>query len=210
MSDKLIELLARQGTYPLDLAHEIGIEGAIAVNEIIKLYGLQKGARDGIQFQFKKAGIKDPLDMVAYLSSKGIIEYDAFTIQIQESYFHELDDFDLNVEIKPSIWQDKEFLALLARWKAILTSKAIRKSEKDFALMFEGKDHNSVKRALQYSIDNRLSTLFYSENNRGHTKADSLNRGGGANRGAGEGASGESKGGSQTPRAVHKGIESLE
>ena len=209
--NKLITLLAYQVSYPLKLAHEIGIEGAIAVSDIIKhdcLGLLNEGNR--LVERLKQLGVRKPHQVIEDLRNLGVISFygDSNLITLNESFFEEIDE--LSVEVKSSIWQDKEFLSLLNRWKAILIAKAVRKSEKDFTAMFEGKDAESAKQALQYSIDNRLTTLYYRENNRGNTKADSFNRRGGANRGTGEGVSSKPKGDSETPRAVHKGLESLD
>jgi hypothetical protein len=210
MSNKLITLLASQGGYPLGLAQEIGIEGAIAVSQFISLGGGGYVHGERLAERLKGLAVKKPHQVIEDLRVLGVLSLHngGSMLKLNTEFFEDLDD--LQAEIKSSIWQDKEFLALLAKWKLILTAKAVRKTEKDFTAMFEGKDPDSVKQALQYSIDNRLTTLYYRENNRGNAKADSFNRGGRVNRGTGGGTSTESEGSSQTPRAVHKGLESLE
>lgn len=209
MQNKLITLLSNQAGYPLGLAHEIGIEEAIAVSQIVNMaggFGYVNGEQ--VAQRLKQLALKKPYQTIEDLYQLGVTTQKGETIAINQDFFQEIEE--LGVEVKSSIWQDKEFLSLLSKWKQILISKAVRKSEKDFTLMFEGKDVESAKQALQYSIDNRLSTLYYRENNRGNAKTDSFNRGGRAVRGAGEGISSKSEGDSETPRAVHKGLESLD
>jgi hypothetical protein len=210
MSNKLITLLAHHVSYPLGLAHEIGIDGAIAVSQFINLGGGGYVHAERLAECLKGLAVKKQHQVIEDLRVLGVLSLHngGSMLKLNTEFFEEIDD--LKVEIKASIWQDKEFLALLTKWKAILTSKAVRKSEKDFTAMFEGKDPESVKQALQYSIDNRLTTLYYRENNRGNAKTDSFNRGGRTNGGAGEGVGSKPEGSSQTPRAVHKGLESLE
>lgn len=208
--NKLINLLAHHASYPYGLAHEIGIEGAIAVSQIIYMGGFSYIHGERIADRLKTLAVRKPHQVLEDLRILGVISLDsgASSLKLNPEFFEELDELD--VEVKSSIWQDKEFLSLLNRWKLILTAKAVRKSEKDFTAMFEGKDAESVKQALQYSIDNRLVTLYYRENNRGNAKTDSFNRRGGANGGAGERVSSKPKGDSETPRAVHKGLESID
>jgi hypothetical protein len=210
MSNKLITLLSNQACYPLGLAREIGIEGAIAVSQIVNLGGFNQADGEQLSQRLKQLAVRNPYQVIDDLNTLGVVIIKGSLVILNQEYFQDLDDLDLKVEIKSSIWQDKEFLSLLNKWKLILTAKAVRKSEKDFTAMFEGKDPESVKQALQYSIDNRLVTLYYRENNRGNTKTNSFNRGGGANGGAGERVSSKSEGSSEAPRAVHKGLESLD
>lgn len=211
MQNKLITLLANQAAYPLGLAHEIGIEGAIAISVIINFGGLKDFNQvngEQVAQRLKQLAVKRPYQVIDDLNTLGAVIIRGSLLILNQEYFQEIEE--LQVEIKSSIWQDKEFLSLLNRWKLILISKAVRKSEKDFTAMFEGKDAESAKRALQYSINNRLITLYYSEDNRGNSKADSFNRRGGAVRGPGEGASAKSEGGVEASGTVHKGYESLD
>ena len=209
MQDQLINLLLSQNSYPVNLAHEIGIENSVAVNEILKCSGFSPVAEALLIPRFNKAGIKDFFECRNRLHSIGLITcfHDEADIQLNKFWFEKKDS--IHVEIKKTIYQDKEFSKLFSEWKNMLIKKGVKRKNEYFEELFKDVDLDVAKKALKYSIDNKFTTLYFnerfkqnSEGNRSSYRAVPNSRT--AERNGVSGKRSEETGG-----AVHKGLKSL-
>jgi hypothetical protein len=210
MQDQLINLLLSQNSYPLGLAHEIGIENAVAVNEILKYAGFSEVSEAELIPRFEKAGLKHFFESRNKLHKLGLLTvlHDESKVQLLESWFKEQDT--LQVDIKPTLYQDKEFVSLLTKWKALLFSKGVKRPESYFEELFRGKDAEAVKSALKYSIDNKYTSLYFKDGS--HKQSSTGNLGasrGSSNSRTGGGVKESGDRSSKTGGAVHKGFRRL-
>lgn len=214
---KLIELLATHKSYPVNLAMIIGIEEAVAINEILGLCSFNAALVGDVEPRLRKAGIKKPSDMLFSLAKIGILEYNNLeeTVKINTRWFEEQDD-DLDIVVDRTIsevFSNPEFKSLFDKWNSVLMAKGFLKSKKELLALFEGKSLEQSKKALIYSINNKYKSLYFNEreeNNRRDSKEDRNNtrlRAYGR-AGKGDGASGDRDREEKSP--VRKGFTSIE
>lgn len=213
MQSRLITLLAGQNSYPILLAHEIGIDGAIAISEIIKLCGLSSCSANDLIVRLKSCGLKRPHQTIEDLSILKAITVKenilVTTISVNQEFFSASDD--VNIDISESIFTDSEFIVLLTKWKAILVSKGIRKPESEFRKIFENLDQDVAKESLNYSITNRLSTIHVRPaKNRGGSQKNNGPHGSGPNRGSNGGIGGSGSRVEEENGSVHKGLDRID
>ena len=178
----LIEILATHKSYPVNLAMIIGIEEAVAINEILGLCNLNAALVSDVEPRLRKAGIKKPSDMLFSLAKIGILEYNNLeeTVKINTRWFEEQDD-DLDIVVDRTIsevFSNPEFKSLFDKWNSVLMAKGFLKSKKELLALFEGKSLEQSKKALIYSINNKYKSLYFNEreeNNRRDSKEDRNN-----------------------------------
>lgn len=215
---KLLELLATHKSYPVNLAMVIGIEEAVAINEILGLCSFNTALVSDVEPRLRKAGIKKPSDMLFSLAKMiGILEYNNLeeTVKINTRWFEEQDDgLDIVVDRTISeVFSNPEFKSLFAKWKSVLLAKGFKKSEKELLSLFEGKSLEQSKKALIYSINNKYKSLYFNEreeNNRRDSKEDRNNTRPGAYGRAGKGDREVGDRDREEKQAIRKGFTSIE
>ena len=213
----LIEILATHKSYPVNLAMIIGIEEAVAINEILGLCNLNAALVSDVEPRLRKAGIKKPSDMLFSLAKIGILEYNNLeeTVKINTRWFEEQDD-DLDIVVDRTIsevFSNPEFKSLFDKWNSVLMAKGFLKSKKELLALFEGKSLEQSKKALIYSINNKYKSLYFNEreeNNRRDSKEDGNNPRHRAYGRAGEGNGAVREGDREEKPTVRKGYTSIE
>jgi hypothetical protein len=214
---KLIELLATHKSYPVNLAMIIGIEEAVAINEILGLCNLNAALVSDVEPRLRKAGIKKPSDMLFSLAKIGILEYNNLeeTVKINTRWFEEQDD-DLNIVVDRKhieLFSNLMFQASFKKWRSILLAKGSKKTEKELLSLFEGKSLTTALKALEYSIHNKYTSLYFNEreeNNRRDSKEDRNNARPGAYGRAGKGDGEVGDRDREEKPTVRKGFTSIE
>jgi hypothetical protein len=185
----IINLLLLQNTYPVRLASEIGLINSVVVSEMIKKSEFNYIDDMIISASCRAVGISKVSNILNELSNIGICERDTKnkSSRVSIKWLEEFESDEIEVDVKEaSVFRDEEFKRLFKSWCSVLKAKGFTVREKDLLSRFEGKEIHESLKALEYSINNKFTTLYFNEKNKARNGFGAKENNG-ENRGASQG-----------------------
>ena len=173
MKQSLVTLLFKTKSYPVNLAIEIGLENACALYELLQANGFNTIRHCDASVRLSEIGIRDTnLVLERLVENKALIATDGGFYKVSLEWLEKDEELELS-NINPSFFLDKEFCSLILAYKNLL----IKKGRKDIKIneiknLFREKSKSQSIRALQYSISNNFSSLYFNSKD----EDDEINR----------------------------------